>query len=203
VSTGTDWRGDSEGSPVRFGRKARAWLRRRLLARMFIKHPTDAATYCADGVEWDEYSVNLALAWYMEHPMRYTHWTDNDEYRGHGWSNGAWEFDDVAVQKDWRQAVDFVDRTLDAEKCLTVDEWLAADSAGTLWYRGARSGMERVARENQSAPRRKRCPCGTRFKPKRRNAVHCPACIAAAKAERVTATTQSLDNSAPCRRGDT
>lgn len=196
MSAGTDWRGGNPDEPKKFGHKAEAWFRRRLLAELFTPVANDPDTFrLRKGRQvWGRDAVDKMLDWYIERRESYTVWIDSDKFHGASYSCGAWHFQGEAVQRDMREAIDHVDRLLDAEDYDTLDDWLRADIADKLWFRGERGGMLAVPKavkarlraakleRELSAP--KRCPCGASFTPTRRRAVHCPACLEVKAAER-------------------
>lgn len=188
--THTAWRGDGDGIP-RFGRKAQAWLRRRIRAALFSpsNNPECPWTFVKDEQDWDDTAVEILLDWYLQDPRRYVQWVDADEWRGSGFANGHWALNLTTIAKDSRTAVELVDRTLDNEACPTLDDWLQADREGTLFYAGAPSGLTLAIPEIQAqvaarAVRAQCRDCGTTFHPERSNAVHCPSCCAAHRTER-------------------
>ena len=139
------------------------------------------------GIVWELSVVEMLLEWYLERAHIYSQWIEDHEYRGSRFSHGAWHCDVAAVQRDVPIAFGHVDQALDATRFTTLDEWLEADLAGTLYYRGSEGGMSRVARENRPAARRK-CACGEKFVPKRRRARRCEKCLALARTERAMRT---------------
>jgi hypothetical protein len=177
---------DKDDEPVRFNRKAQAWLRRNIRSTIFAPSTDDPEFPFEskhDGVLWNATVVNWLLDWYLERPLRYVRWEDATEWRGRGFSSGAWVYVETAVLTDRKEGVAVVDKRIDESHCATLDEWLRADIAGELLYAGAPSGMERVTTENR-APSKRRCECGARFLPSRRNGRRCCACVLKAREER-------------------
>lgn len=177
---------NGDHTPMKFGRRARAWLTR-LLTGSFT------------GIEWfrshPDVTAEQFVAWYLESPTRYVTWVDAEEYRGKGYANGAWTVAWDVVRADWFQALqelrDAAARARDAEQFLTLDDWLRAEVAGDLVYRGARGGTERIPDELRSrsmrlAEDRRRqwpiaCACGKSFVRDRANARRCAECREAAR----------------------
>lgn len=183
----TTWKGEGAGSDgiPRFGRKAKAWLRRRLKAVLFTLSGDAEFPYrdSVVGCTWTPDGIPYLIEWYVARWPEFVTWEDSDEYRGAGFSNGAWRFDAKAVASRGPQAVRETDIARDARVYSTLDEWLRGDLMGRLWYDGHPGGMSRVSPEDR-ARRQTKCACGVRFTPLRRNARRCPTCVDRAKVER-------------------
>lgn len=180
--TTTDLRLGGDDLPVKFGRKGRQWLERKI-----------RATFAGTFVRWgNEDAVALCVEWYMERPERYVRWEDSDEWRGRGFSNGCWTFNVGAVYADFEEADRATDRGLDAMYCPSLEEWLGADLDDDLLYAGDKGGVDRLPVEVREQlrirsiqrSRRRVCKCGASFIAERSNAVRCAECVAAARAPR-------------------
>ena len=184
---------DPNEPPVKFGRKAQAWLRRRIQGALFTAAPGGFVD--VNKVTWDQAAVDILLDWFLSQAPRYVRWIDADAWRGRGFAAGEWGFDQKAVARDWPAGSAHVDQTIDAKNVTSLDDWLAADSGGTLYYRGAAGGMALVpaalragkSRSDACETSGRVCPCGSRFIPTRRNARHCESCKARRRTERQTA----------------
>jgi hypothetical protein len=187
------WQGGHSGVP-KFGRKAQAWLRRRIKAHLFpdVDTVTGDSEMGPDGAKWDRKVIDWLLDEYAARaPGRFVHWVDADEWRGRGFSNGSWQFDAKAVEAFCQEAIDNVDRRLDANAYPTLDEWLKADMADDLWFRGAAGGMDLLSAEVRASiaagkaerAARRHCACGVVFVAERSNARKCAGCRATARAE--------------------
>lgn len=123
-------------------------------------------------------------------------WAPADDYRGPDFSNGRWTVKTEAWLAAFNASVATAQReataALDAAHCTSLEAWLAAHAAGTLWSRGPTGGSARLPdpqrRSLSAAARRRgqrwpvRCRgCGESFTPTRGGLVNCPACRAAAK----------------------
>ena len=186
-----DWRQDDDRQPARFGRKARAWLRRRLKTTLFKEHD-DRYRLEILGVDYDDATASDVVNWFLRNPLAYVEWIDAEHWHGSQFSNGHWQVNECAVRRDSVAAARAVDQERDAECYPTLDEWLRAEANGELWSEGHPGGMPNISAEEKlktaaamHARRMRRvCPCGARFTAKKRNAVHCDACRARARAER-------------------
>lgn len=186
----TGWKGEDDGR-VRFGRKAKLWLASAIRERLTAtdeKHP-EPRVY---GQELED-----IVAWYCEEPMFYVTWVPAAEYRGRGFSHGAWQLDYAAINRDFKlgRKVCLVRRTLEIDnaRIKSLDEWLRADIAGTLKCPGRFGGTEELSAEvvknlsSAAANRRKRWPrrcvqCDRSFKPDHHKATRCPSCRAERRA---------------------
>lgn len=119
------------------------------------------------------------------------------EFRGRGFSHGAWILDMDAINADLALAKDQLCRArlraIDAEVIHSLDDYLRADIEGTLAYAGAEGGSGMIETELQNElsakawKRRMRWPrkctaCGESFTPDRRTAARCPTCLAERRA---------------------
>lgn len=187
------WKGDKDKAP-KFGRKARAWLRRQIDRRLRTVK-----------AEWGNAPFAAVVDWYLDWDNEdtpgpyYVTWKDEDEFRGGRFSSGAWVVLWDTVLDDLPRAIRNAERDAhmvrDSERFPSLDAWLAADMRGELKYGGAVGGMilvpddvrERVKevaqrRARLGAPRQ--CRCGATFKPDRRNATNCDECRAKNRAEK-------------------
>lgn len=162
------------------------WLRARLQAE-----PELAAMHAHPTV------LKHALDWLLEDAMRYVLWRPEAEYRGPGYAAGAWALRRDIVAEDFPEAVREgfrrMAREKDAPALASLDDWLRADAAGTLHYRGAPGGSvyldaatrAGLARARSRRPWPRACAdCGESFRPSRTDARRCPSCRAHAKARR-------------------
>lgn len=182
---------DEDREP-KFGKKAEAWLRRQLLAKLGETR-----------APWGDVSVEDVVEWYLQwgtggSPVPYyVEWKDDDEFRGHGYANGGWIVDWDLVSRDLPEAIREVERrsaSAEAERHPTLDAWLLAEARGELKYRGDLGGMQFIpaevrARVEAAAQERERrrpaiCGCGASFPRDRRNARKCPKCREAARVDR-------------------
>ena len=188
---------DDDLEPRALGRKAKAWLRRRIRATFFGDPDEEGCRLCGlDKVRWSEGVVDWFLDWYMERPDKYVRWVDADAWRGRGYSNGEWVFLDDRVTADARDAIDVIDQRIDNGRCDTLDEWLRRDLSGDLYFRGAAGGSRHIPEDLRNAlkakasARRRRtlrariCACGQQFEADRANARRCEKCRSLARAER-------------------
>lgn len=193
IETADSWRGDDAGD-VPFDADAQAWFRRVLFSYLFKESKPVGGELSfeleAEGLEaplyacYDLDAAQMVAAEYMVDARSFVKWEDDDTYRGEGFSNGHWALSPSAIRAFLPAALAAVDRRLDAEQAETLDEWLRLDIDNALCYRGAPSGMSRVAPEIRAAAkarseqRRKQrtCACGAKFVADRRNAKSCDAC---------------------------
>ena len=172
----SNWRGDDEGG-VRFGRRARAWLRRKAIAKLFCQARGENAGWLGgpDGYLWTPAQAAELGEWYASRWRDYVKWEDDSTWSGTRYANGHWAFDEKAVARDVQRALADVNRALDARDYPTLDEWLRADIDGKLNYKGDAGGMANVSPEMRR-PRRRCLACGARFLPKNRKRVRCEDC---------------------------
>jgi hypothetical protein len=128
------------------------------------------------------------VEWYLEEPDVFVEWVDADEYRGRGWSNGAWVVDFNTVNAHIQQCQEEVNtrsrRYDDALRFKTLEDWLRADINGELVYRGAKGGMDDVAKTLRIRVPSEKGRCQTCRKIFGREPwwrKNCPACTNAAK----------------------
>lgn len=193
------WKGEGVDPlhPVKFGRKARAWLTRRIFRHLFEPLPTSSSLPDVKPKFKDPYETwNLGVArdlvlLFLETPMRYVEWKDVDEFQGARFSTGAWEFKDSAIDADLPERIRTIDRAYDEASLQTLDDWLLADIANKLTYAGDAGGVPRLLpdvrslRQTRAKERRllRRCPCGERFRADKSSAVNCDACRARKREE--------------------
>jgi hypothetical protein len=176
-----------EGGDPTFGRDEAVWLRRRIMAHVFGDlNPETGWRTGPDKLGWPPCLIDEFLDVYAaEDPLRFVEWIDNDTFLGEGFANGSWHLKPKAVDAFSKQALDIVDRAIDAREFPTLDEWLKADIDGTLCFRGEAGGMSLVSPELRDAIKakraergdRRRCrACGEAFKADRANAKNCQPC---------------------------
>lgn len=177
---------DDDFPSVKFGREARAWLRRLLTAR--IKTIDWIQTSLAAG----DITAERLVEYFLAEPKLYVTWLDSQIYSGKGQPVGLWEVNWPAVEEDYNDAIrtvrSVVGKISDDERFPTLDDWLRADMAGELRYAGSASGMEDVPpemRERTKELARQRelrrpiecASCGASFVRHRRNGRRCKKCL--------------------------
>ena len=158
------------------------WLRARLESHEPIRQvePTRVRHHLVD--------------WFMESAAHFVAWYPERFYRGADRDNGAWGIREQAVDANVKHGLvsawaryDAEQREHDRNEFATLDDWLAADVAGTLKAPGAKGGsakLPHVARmrlHSKAFARRERWPlpcanCGTSFRPTKRGMKYCSAC---------------------------
>lgn len=181
------WKRGPDGEPE-IGKKVLAWFKRKVRAKLLPPSFEDKAS---DNLVAQTDSM---VEWYAEMPERYMKWVDSDEFQGGRFSNGSWVIDWDILLRDQPEAAAEYRRRKDAARFPTLDDWLRADAAGELEYRGDEGGMAEIpekvrARVKEAARARllRRpavCECGKQFARDRANAKRCPECRVAKKAER-------------------
>lgn len=169
-----------------FSRKAQLWFALAIRERLSAtdeEHPKPAAS--------DEELDDL-VKWFCNDAMLYVKWEVASEYRGKGYSAGAWTLEMDSINRDLNIGREEVRRArlrvADTEVIKSLDEWLEADRSDTLRYEGATGGVPQIEESLSSAMRYAavmrratwpRCcvVCGDSFKPERRKARRCPRCL--------------------------
>ena len=154
----TTWRGRSDDEPpVRFGARARTWLRRRIRQELFTPSPFGTpgqVVLRSNGKPWFAEMAERMIDWYLARYESYVRWEEDDGYRGRDYARGEWAFLANAVKADFGVAVAECARDHDAETYRTLDDWLRADLEDRLWYNGDQGGMRTiVARARSATPR--------------------------------------------------
>jgi hypothetical protein len=176
------WRGSGDGR-IKFGPKARAWLER------VMRSDLEENSWGLDRCEVEPL-VRLLLEQYGYE--RYVYWSDYTEYRGKGWACGCWTFFVEQLRSDTHGPVlwelrNGAAKAADAERITSLDDWLRADAAGTLQFKGEQGGTGelsrvlktklRLARERRYKKLPRLCPkCRAEFVPNRTNTLKCESC---------------------------
>jgi hypothetical protein len=123
-----DWRGESDDAP-RFTRGARRWFAQHIRAAIETE-PQATAIY-----ELRPEEIGQVVGWLQERYTEYVSYLPTEEYRGRGWSHGAWVVDRAALKTGWRLALNTIrgdEGEAEASVTDSLDEWLRADIAGTV-----------------------------------------------------------------------
>lgn len=159
------------------------WLERNIRAQL--------TTMAADpGSFVRAVDIDRCIDWMLddEAQTQYVDWVNADEYRGPGFSHGAWKMDWKTVDHD----IDLYARRIrlrdaDNARITSLDDWLREDLNATLAYSGHPGGTDLLADEMRGTlakaarSREQRRPllcydCGEAFVRDRRNARRCPTC---------------------------
>lgn len=181
--------------PVKFGKKARAWLCRVLTAELFTPSKTTEGFFDRGTIEWDQWAVDILIDWYLQKPERYVSWEDDKRWCGARFSCGQYVLNKKSVLADIEEGIKLVDIACDNYANKTLDDWLLADIEGTLCYKGDVGGMSRIPEGMRARTKTKRrcLGCGRLFE-KQRNAKRCIDCRRA-KATQRTPTAQHAKES--------
>jgi hypothetical protein len=166
-----------------FGRKARAWFKR--MVRAMLSDVGASYRYRMHDGELEPLVERFAAD-----PMAYVEWVDADEYRGRGWSSGAWKINWDKVKADVSPVLEQMREAKDTDCIKSLDDWLRADLADAFEYPGAEGGTDnlpkKLRRELRAAARvrRRRLPktcttCPALFEPRSNRQRRCPKCIEA------------------------
>jgi hypothetical protein len=122
-SVGEAWKDEDpqDGKP-KFGRKAQRWFRARLLQHLRELQVEPAL-------------LDALADWYVEETTLYVRWVPATRYSGKGFALGGWELHDDRVLADLLTGLEAVRATVAtaaANAFTSLDEWLAADLAGTI-----------------------------------------------------------------------
>lgn len=175
------WTEDGDDGLPNFGRKARAWFARKVRANLNEiggKYPYNMTD--------DE--VEPVVARFAADPMPYVEWVDGEEYRGRGWSSGAWQIDWKALHTALVDVLEELRLEMDTASILSLDDWLKADLDDAFHYEGPAGGSEklpkRLRRELLAAARdrRRKLPktctsCREPYQPTSNRQRRCPKCI--------------------------
>lgn len=166
-----------------FGKKARGWFIR--MVRGKLSEPAYACRYRMTAEE-----IEPLVEWYASDPMSFVVWVDCDEYRGRGWSSGAWQIAWDEVRDALGPALDEMRLANDNAAIRTLDDWLKADLTGSFEFKGASGGSEKLPKKLRrallAAARERRrnlprvCACGAQFKPASNRQRRCKKCSEAA-----------------------
>lgn len=186
---------------VKLGKRALCWLGRRIKQELerYLNATAPTTRYGALTITGDD--IAALVPWFLEDPMRYVRWISHDNYAGKRFSTGVWRFNADAVKGDIVQGMtvlrDKATRAADAQTVATLDDWLRADTAGTLKYVGAKGGGEsmRLGPDERrklfqnALVRRAYWPrpcslCGEMFRNPAHGQKRCPACLAAKRSAR-------------------
>jgi len=103
-----DWDDHDDHDKPKFGKKAHAWLRRRIRQELFEdfrpiarKNPFKSKS---DGRLWEIGAVDIALDFYMARWDRYVRWVDADVFHGPRYAYGGWTFVAAFVTADFGDA---------------------------------------------------------------------------------------------------
>lgn len=124
------WTTDRQNPQPPFGRKAARWFRARLAAYLEEVAFRDAARKVTS-----RDLLPHAVEWYASQPRRFVRWVAATRYSGPGFASGGWELAADAVLDAFPQALTEAQRAAAAAvsaQFSTLDEWLAADLAGTI-----------------------------------------------------------------------
>jgi hypothetical protein len=140
ANTRGDWRDGSDDGP-RFTRGTRRWFALHVRAAIEAE-PTATALY-----ELQPEEVGRVTDWLLGHHMDYAKYQPTEEYRGAGWSHGAWIVDRAALKLGWRLALNTIRATGESETDTGggLEAWLRADLAGTV--NGAKGGDAAISDE--------------------------------------------------------
>ncbi len=177
--------GNPSDGRAKFGRRARAWFLEAVYAYLTVPTKPGAAPVVEDA----DTAWAIARRLQLNAP-ELVYWQPMDRYSGRGFSTGSYQLRLAAIL----QAVEVIAREMKdaalakaSAHITTLDEWLAADLAGTL-PRGAEGGAAKIpahdrewlaiyaaARRNTITP----CAtCGMRFKRAHMKRRNCPSCVA-------------------------
>lgn len=169
---------NDNGPRPRFGRRARLWFFRSICYHL----PAQCQKHRIGEQVFPEVDVEKFAAALLESAERYVEWVPEDGYRGSGYYTGEWRVLWWSVVANvYREGHRFAPE-------IALEEWLRRDLAGFAPTGAPEASVgdllgdaasERAAVRRREWPRA--CSCGESFRPKRRNAKHCPACVAARK----------------------
>lgn len=137
MSIGSNWQGE-DGK--KFGRKAKEWFARSITRKLEELREQKVIKYGMTDSE-----LECVAQQYTDDPMPYVCWQDADEYRGRGWSNGAWIIDWDKVTSALRCIIEGVRTDAAVGAIRTLDDWLLADMTDTLEY-DVDGGSERLSK---------------------------------------------------------
>lgn len=173
------WAEEGDDGLPSFGRKARAWFVRKVRAKL--------------GGETHRYSITSEeieglVQWYGSDPIPYVEWQDGDEYRGRGWSSGAWTIDWDKVNRTLYTALDELRLARDTAGIKTLDDWLKADLNDSFEFEGVSGGTDKLPKKLRrelkelARARRKKLPhicqsCREEFTPTSNRAKRCTKCM--------------------------
>lgn len=191
-----------------FERRALRWFRCRV-ADILMGVAIDIPAGTREPLNGTEPYFADLLDWYCARSRRYVYWTAAVHYQGRGFATGHWSVYSGEIEIDFERAQAEATRVHAARELADVaslDQWLAADLAGSLpaaplggsheLPEQARAALTTLKQERELRARlRKTCPqCGGRWSvrsglefPHDLNAKRCPSCREAKSRKRPAA----------------
>ncbi len=147
-----------------FGRKARAWLRRSIRARLQAKTSSERRSLTVHFVGYEDDEIDKMVEYLLDldedDTMRYVAWQDAEAYHGRGSANGSWVIRWPIVEAEIADAAWWARRKLqrenDAARFPTLDEWLEAETKGLLEHPGIAGDADALSPELRASLARAR-----------------------------------------------
>lgn len=147
---------------------------------------------------------DIAIAIFVDNMRRFIYWSPSDEYRGEGYSNGAWKINTKKIIEKLPEYEEMAREELafqhDTRAFPTLDAWLDAERRGQLRYTGEYGGSEALTEATKQSLRAEKlrrekrsrkagvdkfcADCGEVFLCVDKRRIRCPSCASATVGER-------------------